>query len=81
MFTVYSKPGCTHCDGAKQLLTIKGLPFEVLELNVGQVQQPDRKYVEVSELKNRVPNARTVPQIFHGDKLIGGFTELKIYLE
>jgi glutaredoxin len=28
-----------------------------------------------------VPNARTVPQIFLDDKLIGGFQELKKYFE
>ena len=33
------------------------------------------------DLLESVPNARTVPQIFINNQLVGGFTELKTYLE
>jgi glutaredoxin len=33
------------------------------------------------QLLEAVPTARTVPQIFIDDKLIGGFTELKQFLK
>ena len=33
------------------------------------------------QLMEAVPTARTVPQIFLDDKLIGGFTELKKHFE
>jgi glutaredoxin len=33
------------------------------------------------ELLEAVPTARTVPQIFIDDQLIGGFTELKQHLQ
>jgi glutaredoxin len=33
------------------------------------------------QLLEAVPNARTVPQVFINDNLIGGFTELQQYLQ
>jgi glutaredoxin 3 len=80
MFTVYSKPGCPACDGAKKLLESKSLPYKELILDVGQVKDMTKEYTTVEALKKRVPNARTVPQIFDGDILIGGFDSLQLYI-
>ena len=80
MFTIYSKPACTYCDQAKGLLESKGLTFQELILDVGQVKDPSKTYTTVNQLKQRVPDARTVPQIFKGDELIGGFDALKLHL-
>lgn len=69
---VWSKNACPFCDQAKNLLKLKGIEFE--ERNV-QTEWTKEQLLEA------VPNARTVPQIFLDDKLIGGFTELKKHFE
>lgn len=70
--TVWSKNHCPYCDQAKNLLTLKGIEYEERNINNGW----DRE-----DLLAAVPGARTVPQIFLDDQLIGGFTELKQYFE
>jgi glutaredoxin 3 len=68
---VWSKYHCPYCDQAKALLTQKGIEFEEKKVGDGYSKE---------ELLEAVPNARTVPQIFLDGELIGGFTELKAYL-
>ena len=80
MFTIYSKPGCSYCEQAKNVLASAGLPYNELILDVGQVKDPTKNYTTVTQLKQRIPSARTVPQIFHEEQLIGGFDALKQYL-
>jgi glutaredoxin 3 len=69
--TVWSKYHCPFCDQAKALLTQKGIPFEERKIGDGYSKE---------DLLEAVPTARTVPQIFLDDKLIGGFTELRKHL-
>ena len=65
---VWSKDQCPYCDQAKNLLKMKGIEFE--ERNVSKDWTRE-------QLLEAVPNARTVPQIFLGEELVGGFNELK----
>ena len=81
MYTVYSKPACSFCDQAKALLKSKGLEFKEIIIDVGQPKDASKTYVTAAELKAKVPTARTVPQIFAGDTHLGGFQELKSYLQ
>ncbi len=69
---VWSKYHCPYCDQAKALLKQKGIIFEERKIGDGFSKE---------DLLESVPGARTVPQIFLDDKLIGGFTELKKYFE
>ncbi len=69
---VWSKYHCPYCDQAKALLKSKGIEFEEKKIGDGYTKE---------ELLEAVPNARTVPQIFIDDQLIGGFTELKTHLQ
>jgi len=69
---VWSKYHCPYCDQAKALLKQRGIPFEEKKIGDGYTRE---------ELLEAVPTARTVPQIFIGEELIGGFTELKQHLE
>ena len=69
---VWSKYHCPYCDQAKALLTSKGIQFEERKIGDGYTKE---------ELLEAVPNARTVPQIFLDEKLIGGFTELREYMQ
>ena len=70
--TVWSKDQCPFCDQAKNLLKLKGIEFE--ERNISKDWTKE-------QLLEAVPTARTVPQIFLDDKLIGGFTELRKHLQ
>ena len=68
---VWSKYHCTFCDQAKALLESKGIPYEERKIGDGFTKE---------DLLEAVPGARTVPQIFLDDKLVGGFNELKQHL-
>jgi glutaredoxin 3 len=70
--TVWSKDACPFCVQAKALLESKGIEFE--ERNVSKDWTRE-------QLLEVVPNARTLPQIFLDDKLVGGFTELRKHLQ
>ena len=69
---VWSKNACPFCDQAKNLLKLKGIEFE--ERNISRDWTRE-------QLLEAVPNARTVPQIFLDEELIGGFTELRKHLK
>jgi glutaredoxin 3 len=68
---VWSKYNCPYCDQAKALLKQKGIEFEERKVGDGFTKE---------DLLEAVPGARTVPQIFLNEKLIGGFTELRAHL-
>jgi glutaredoxin 3 len=65
---VWSKTQCPYCDQAKALLTQRGIEFEEKKIGDGYTKE---------DLLEAVPSARTVPQIFLDEELIGGFQELK----
>jgi len=69
---VWSKYNCPYCDQAKALLTQRGIKYEERKIGDGYSRE---------ELLEAVPDARTVPQIFINNQLIGGFTELRRHLE
>ena len=65
---VWSKDSCPFCVQAKALLESKGIEYE--ERNVSQDWTRE-------QLLEAVPTARTLPQIFLDEELVGGFTELR----
>ncbi len=65
--TVYSKDHCPYCVRAKALLTRKGVPFE--EISVEGRDDLRTWLVEAS-------GQRTVPQVFAGERSLGGFSDL-----
>jgi glutaredoxin len=69
---VWSKDQCPYCDQAKALLKQKGIEFEERNMSRDWTRE---------QLLEAVPTARTVPQIFLDEELVGGFTELKTYLQ
>ena len=76
MYIVYSKPNCQYCDMAKTLLKSKNIFFNEVRVDTGQPKEDGQKYISLSELKIKVPNAKTVPVIFRDGIFIGGYTEL-----
>lgn len=67
--TIYTKSYCPYCSAAKALLKSKGQSF--LEIDV----EHDEK--KRDEMIARSGGRLTVPQIFIGEKYIGGFDDLR----
>jgi glutaredoxin 3 len=65
--TVYTSGWCPYCERAKGLLKQKNLAFG--EINV----EDDDKFREEMIARS---NRRTVPQIFIGDRHVGGCDDL-----
>ena len=65
---IWSKAHCPSCVQAKNLLKMKNIEFEERELGIDWTKE---------DLLAMVPNARTVPQIFFDDELVGGFDNLQ----
>jgi glutaredoxin 3 len=65
--TVYTSDWCPYCQRAKGLLTQKNVIFS--EINV----EEDAKSREAMIARS---NRRTVPQIFIGDRHVGGCDDL-----
>ncbi len=65
---VYSGPNCPYCDRAKLLLKKKGAAYT--EYNVRA--DSDR----LAEMMEKSHGKRTIPQIFIGDRHIGGCDDL-----
>ncbi|HUY68171.1 MAG TPA: glutaredoxin 3 [Alphaproteobacteria bacterium] len=65
---VYSGPNCPYCARAKALLQKKGAAFEDIDVRA----DPAR----LAEMKEKSGGKQTIPQIFIGDKHIGGCDDL-----
>lgn len=64
--TIYTRPGCPYCESAMELFNSKGVPFE--EIDASGQKRP--------EMVKRANGRNTFPQIFIGDKHIGGCDDL-----
>ena len=69
---IWSKYNCPYCDQAKALLKQRDVRFEERKIGDGYTKE---------ELLEAVPTARTVPQIIINGNVIGGFTELRKYID
>lgn len=66
--TVYGYEGCRWCDAAKVFLRSLKVPFDYYDIKADPTAR--------AELERRKPDFATVPQIFAGEKLIGGYDHL-----
>ena len=69
---IYSKDPCPYCDLAKNMMNDLGLPYEEIDLTGNQA--------EIDRIKAET-GWRTVPIIFVDDTLVGGYVDLKAFLE
>ena len=69
---IYSKSNCVFCDKAKNYFSQNDISFVEHNVEIADV---------FDTLMSRNPNARTMPQIFINDELIGGYTDLIEWLE
>lgn len=65
---IYTKDPCPYCVRAINFMNDKGIVFDEIDLT----ESPD----EIDRIKNET-GWRTVPIIMIGDKLIGGYTDMK----
>lgn len=66
--TVYTMEYCPYCVRAKELLKRRGIPFKEILVPMDDEAQWD-------ELEKK-SGLKTMPQIFHGETLVGGYSEL-----
>jgi glutaredoxin 3 len=65
---IYTKSTCPFCHAAKSLLRQKGAPFEEISLDGDRVGQ--------MAMAAKADGRSTVPQIFIGEKHLGGCDDL-----
>lgn len=66
--TVYTMEYCPFCESAKRLLKQRGVEFKEIKVDTNDDAEWDRLY--------KLSGMKTMPQIFNGDTLIGGFDSL-----
>lgn len=66
--TIYTKPGCPYCARALGLLQQKSVEFTEIEA----AYDPEKK----QEMMQRANGRATFPQIFIGEKHIGGCDDI-----
>ena len=72
MFEIYGTLDCTYCDMAKKLLAVYEKEYAFIDV----IENDDI----TAAFFNKFPNVNQVPQITEGDQYIGGFNELKQWL-
>lgn len=68
LIRIYSTAFCGYCDRARALLTRKGAPFTDIKV--------DEDIANREEMLRLSGGQRSVPQIFIGDRHVGGFDDL-----
>ena len=66
---IYTGPSCNFCDAAKRLLERNKLKFSEIDVSSGENIR--------DEMIKKTNGQRTIPQIFFGDRHVGGYTELR----
>ena len=72
MFEIYGTIDCVYCDMAKKLLAVYDKEYAFIDV----IENDDI----TAAFFNKFPNVNQVPQITEGDQYIGGFNELKQWL-
>ena len=65
---IYTKNFCPYCWRAKDLLESKGLPYTEIAVDAGGEQR--------TTMIERANGRTTVPQVFIGDRHVGGCDDL-----
>lgn len=66
--TVYSKAWCPYCSAAKELLRRKGVAFDEVDITGNAAER--------AAMLQRSGGRSTVPQIFIGERHVGGYDDL-----
>jgi glutaredoxin 3 len=66
--TIYSTGYCPYCTHAKALFDSLNIPYEEIKVDTDP---------EMRQHMEQISKRRTVPQIFIGERHVGGFDDLK----
>jgi glutaredoxin 3 len=66
---IFTKQGCPYSAGAKRLLSEKGIPYDEIDVT----EAPERR----DEMERASGGRNTLPQVFFGERHVGGFDELQ----
>lgn len=66
--TIYTKPYCPYCSAALELLDKKGVDYQELDIS----GKPELR----AQMIQRSGGRMTVPQIFVGDRHLGGCDDI-----
>ena len=72
MITIYGKPGCGFCTKAKSFVESRNFEYEYKDVQMNHY---------MIELKEAMPDVRSVPQIWVQGQHVGGYNELIAYVE
>jgi len=72
-FVVYTSPSCGYCRMVKDLILANGHKY--IEKSIGKDLTKEEFFAKMG------PNVKSVPQVFFGDKRIGGYESLREYYE
>ena len=71
--SIYTKDNCIWCDRAKFLLDSKKISYN--EIDLSDDSERLKFYEKIGD------NVKTVPQVIIDDNRIGGFQDLKVFLD
>ena len=76
MIKIYTRtsPPCSYCEAAKTLLKVKNVEHEVVVVGEGGSMSKE-------QLLEMFPNVRTFPVVMDDSTYVGGFTELKSFIQ
>ena len=69
LVTIYTKDYCPYCDRAKHFFKEANIPFEEKDVS----NNPEL----LAEMLSKAKGRKTVPEIFFGNELIGGWDDLE----
>jgi glutaredoxin 3 len=76
---IYTKDMCPSCVKAKQLLDQLHIPYVEYKISSGfgeSPPKPNQFYITKADLLQKLPSAKTVPQIWVDGRHIGGCDDL-----
>ncbi len=77
---IWTKDMCPYCVKAKKILTDLGIPYDEYKITLGmQDEMPaaNQYFVTRAQLLEKLPTAKTVPQIWIDGRHVGGCDNLE----
>jgi glutaredoxin 3 len=77
---IWSKDWCPYCVKAKQILNTLNIPYDEYIISAGLGEnglEPNQYYGTKAQLLEKLPTAKTVPQIWIDGAHIGGCDDLE----
>jgi glutaredoxin 3 len=77
---IWTKDPCPYCVKAKKILNDLNIPYTEYKISAGMGESqpaPNQFYVTRDQLLEKMPTARTVPQIWIDGRHVGGCDNLE----